>query len=844
MALSTYASYLIINKDLGKSLDKVASQATIKRESEYYQSKIGSITSVEEFMKDYRLYSYATKAYGLEDMTYARAFMKKVLESDLTDSSSFANTLTDTRYQKFAAAFNFAGATKMAQSAAQENSLMKAYEASFSAEQTAISTETKYYDTKIDAVTDIDGLVNDKRLTTYALKSFGIYNQYYSTTRIKDFLTSDLADTSSYAYTDFVAPRAAYVTENEGLELGLALVNEYSTVFTEHKANVTRLAETSLSAEDRAAIEAQQETYSARMTEIETELGVTGANGEARYTAVSNLGSAYSSIRSANLSEIARIDAWLSFKENFAFNTDGTIASGPTLQTAEQKAAVEDKYLRVSSTSPSYALYLSDKALYEKAIETATTVDELLADSRVVSYIKTAYDITVQMTSSLRDILTSDPDNDSSFAALMGYRDIPKLFNFNADGTVKTGMKAQSATEITYTSSSGASVTVNPFEDIASLYKENYLYAFDDEVDKVMENYRTRIDAVNSVSDLFKTNASYWEANTSSTAEYREKKALPELWQVALRANGLDPADFTQTKLKRILTSDLSDKRSYANTLKDERIVAFAKSFNFDSDATTKVPLQAQSEGAVTDLTSAYKKQMTRFLSGKELTAAAEKAEKEITYYKDTMSGIKTVDELLADKRLVAVMLQSRGIDPKEVTTKDLKAMFLSDLSDKKSYVNTLGDKKFAELVASFNFDAKGVLSEDPAIIGSVQQRGDVLETINRYVNQSMEEQEGAANEGVRLALYFLRAAPEMTTAYQFLSDDALTQFFTTTFSLSTYFSSMDVEKQADTVKKYVDLEKLSDEKYVQSLIQRFAALYDAANSTTTSAALTILTGG
>lgn len=35
------------------------------------------------------------KACGLEDMTYAKAFMKKVLESDLSDSSSFANSLSD-----------------------------------------------------------------------------------------------------------------------------------------------------------------------------------------------------------------------------------------------------------------------------------------------------------------------------------------------------------------------------------------------------------------------------------------------------------------------------------------------------------------------------------------------------------------------------------------------------------------------------------------------------------------------------------------------------------------------------------------------------------------------------
>lgn len=63
--------------------------------------------TVDEFLKNDRLYQYAMKAYGLEDMIYAEAFMKKVLESNPTDANSFANKLTDKRYRDFAAAFSF-----------------------------------------------------------------------------------------------------------------------------------------------------------------------------------------------------------------------------------------------------------------------------------------------------------------------------------------------------------------------------------------------------------------------------------------------------------------------------------------------------------------------------------------------------------------------------------------------------------------------------------------------------------------------------------------------------------------------------------------------------------------
>lgn len=101
--ISASLGYTIISGDMQKSLERVASQTTVKREAQYYEDNINKVKTVDDFLGDYKLYSYAMKAYGLQDMTYAKAFMKKVLESDLTDASSFANKLSDSRYKEFAA---------------------------------------------------------------------------------------------------------------------------------------------------------------------------------------------------------------------------------------------------------------------------------------------------------------------------------------------------------------------------------------------------------------------------------------------------------------------------------------------------------------------------------------------------------------------------------------------------------------------------------------------------------------------------------------------------------------------------------------------------------------------
>jgi hypothetical protein len=105
---TTYTSYKLITADLQTSLTRVSEQPDVKRETEYYLSKIGSIKSIDEFFADSRLYNYAMKAHGLEDMAYAKAFMRKVLTEGVEDEAAFANQLSDTRYKELAESLNFA----------------------------------------------------------------------------------------------------------------------------------------------------------------------------------------------------------------------------------------------------------------------------------------------------------------------------------------------------------------------------------------------------------------------------------------------------------------------------------------------------------------------------------------------------------------------------------------------------------------------------------------------------------------------------------------------------------------------------------------------------------------
>lgn len=76
--LTTFTSFRLISSDLGKSIARTSSQPVVAREIDYYNKTIGSIKSIEAFVKNDRVFKFAMKSFGLEDMDYAKAFMKKL----------------------------------------------------------------------------------------------------------------------------------------------------------------------------------------------------------------------------------------------------------------------------------------------------------------------------------------------------------------------------------------------------------------------------------------------------------------------------------------------------------------------------------------------------------------------------------------------------------------------------------------------------------------------------------------------------------------------------------------------------------------------------------------------
>jgi hypothetical protein len=177
--ISTMTRYQMLQTNSALTKTLTQNDATVKRDTEYYLANISKVKTIDEFVKDYRLFSYAMKAYGLEDMTYARAFMKKLLTEGVSSSTSMANKLVDPRYKEFAKAFDFAakGDKATSEASATTEAVSKYYQQTLEnkeGEQNEGVRLALYFKRKASSVTSVMGLLADKRLLTFMQTTFNI----------------------------------------------------------------------------------------------------------------------------------------------------------------------------------------------------------------------------------------------------------------------------------------------------------------------------------------------------------------------------------------------------------------------------------------------------------------------------------------------------------------------------------------------------------------------------------------------------------------------------------------------------------------------------------------------
>ncbi|MDQ0319146.1 hypothetical protein QO002_001284 [Pararhizobium capsulatum DSM 1112] len=197
---------------------------------------------------------------------------------------------------------------------------------------------------------------------------------------------------------------------------------------------------------------------------------------------------------------------------------------------------------------------------------------------------------------------------------------------------------------------------------------------------------------------------------------------------------------------------------------------------------------------------------------------------RETEYYLAHIGNIKSIDEFFADTRLYDYAIKAHGLEDMGYAKAFMRKVLTEGVDSDDAFAKQLTDSRYTDLVGSLNFARNGAsaTSFDNA------QKG----VADKYMRQTLEKDAGEENAGVRLALYFERMAPTITSGYSILADDALAQVARTLMQVPVEFAASDIDKQATAVEKAIDLEDLKDPTKLTKLMERFTALWELDNST------------
>jgi hypothetical protein len=206
--------------------------------------------------------------------------------------------------------------------------------------------------------------------------------------------------------------------------------------------------------------------------------------------------------------------------------------------------------------------------------------------------------------------------------------------------------------------------------------------------------------------------------------------------------------------------------------------------------------------------------------------------------YLADIGKVKSIDDFIKNDRVYRYAMQAFGLDDMMYAKAMVKKILTEGIDSNTSLANKLNDSRFKELASVFNFKTYGETTTD-----STDAKQGV---VDRFVRLQLENQSGQQNEAVKLALYFARKAPTLSTPLGILADKNLLNVVQTALNIPESTGLMDVDRQAQMYAKRIDVADFKDPDKLNKFIIRFTSQWDMANGATNSdtASPAILFGG
>lgn len=218
-----------------------------------------------------------------------------------------------------------------------------------------------------------------------------------------------------------------------------------------------------------------------------------------------------------------------------------------------------------------------------------------------------------------------------------------------------------------------------------------------------------------------------------------------------------------------------------------------------------------------------------------ERVAAKPVNSREATYYLENIEKVKSIDDFIKNDRVFAFAMKAFGLSDMTYAKALIRKALTEGVDSKEAFANKLSDPRYKDFVSTFNFQRYG---EATTVFNATRQG-----VVDKYVRQSLEEEAGANNEGVRLALYFERKAASVTSVYGLLGDRALLKVVQTALNIPEAAGRANIDAQARMISKRLDVEDLKDPKKLKDFLTRFVTMWEINNPSSQSVSPAMLIG-
>lgn len=183
----------------------------------------------------------------------------------------------------------------------------------------------------------------------------------------------------------------------------------------------------------------------------------------------------------------------------------------------------------------------------------------------------------------------------------------------------------------------------------------------------------------------------------------------------------------------------------------------------------------------------------------KDLVADAPITRRETENFRDKISGVKTVDDLMGDRALLKVALGAFGLEADLPNKAFIRKILESPASDPKALANRLADKRYLEFSQTFGFS-------EPA--GPFTGRSGFADKIvGTFETRAFEVAVGEQDESMRLALTADRELSDISSRrgtenslwFNIMGNPPLRSIFETALGLPKSFGALDIDRQLST---------------------------------------------